>query len=93
MSHDQHKVVTKKRPRDDDVTLPAGRCVHVSERYEKLGRLGEGTYGIVYKARDQKTDKIVALKRCIPHHESSDGFPITSTCSSKTDVCCAIHLL
>jgi serine/threonine protein kinase len=30
--------------------------------YEKLGRIGEGTYGVVYRARDKKTNEIVALK-------------------------------
>jgi serine/threonine protein kinase len=48
------------------------------DRYEKLGRVGEGTYGVVYKAKDKETNQFVALKRCIPHHESSDGFPQTS---------------
>ena len=55
-----------------------GSCNNVSQRYEKVGRVGEGTYGIVYKARDKETGKFVALKRCIPHHESSDGFPLTT---------------
>jgi serine/threonine protein kinase len=34
----------------------------------------------VYKAIDQESDNqnIVALKRCLPHHEASDGFPITT---------------
>ena len=55
-----------------------GHCVNVSERFEKLGRIGEGTYGIVYKARDKTTQQLVALKRCLPHNESSDGFPLTT---------------
>mmetsp|Transcript_18122 Transcript_18122/g.20912 ORF Transcript_18122/g.20912 Transcript_18122/m.20912 type:complete len:359 (-) Transcript_18122:259-1335(-) len=55
-----------------------GRCSHVFKRYEKLGRIGEGTYGIVYKARDKIRKDFVALKRCLPHHESSDGFPLTT---------------
>ena len=55
-----------------------GRCLSVAERYEKLGRIGEGTYGIVYKARDKKTSQFVALKRCLPHNESSDGFSLTT---------------
>ena len=55
-----------------------GVCEHVSDRFEKVGRVGQGTYGIVYKARDKQTGKYVALKRCIPHHESSDGFPLTT---------------
>ena len=61
-----------------DQTFSNGRCVNVSDRYEKVGRIGEGTYGVVYKAKDRITNKMVALKRCIPHHESSDGFPITT---------------
>jgi len=55
-----------------------GRCPNVSSRYEKLGRIGEGTYGVVYRARDKVTGDIVALKRCLPHHEASDGFPLTT---------------
>jgi len=55
-----------------------GHCTSVSERFEKLGRIGEGTYGIVYKARDKNSQKLVALKRCLPHNESSDGFPLTT---------------
>jgi serine/threonine protein kinase len=55
-----------------------GRCPNVSDRYEKVGRIGEGTYGIVYKALDKESGQYVALKRCIPHHESSDGFPLTT---------------
>lgn len=33
------------------------------ERYEKLGKIGEGTYGVVYKARELGTGKMIALKR------------------------------
>ncbi|CAJ1947599.1 unnamed protein product [Cylindrotheca closterium] len=59
--------------------VSAGRCESASSRFEKIGRIGEGTYGIVYKALDRKSNNsLVALKRCIPHHESSDGFPLTT---------------
>ena len=34
--------------------------------------------GVVYQARDKQTGDIVALKRCLPHHEASDGFPLTT---------------
>jgi serine/threonine protein kinase len=32
------------------------------DKYEKIEKIGEGTYGLVYKARDQTTREIVALK-------------------------------
>ena len=40
------------------------------ERYQKIeksGLMGEGTYGVVYKARDRMTEEIVALKVCAYH--------------------------
>lgn len=39
------------------------------DRYEKLSRLGEGSYGIVYKCRDRETGNLVAVKRFV---ESED---------------------
>lgn len=33
------------------------------EIYEKLEKLGEGTYGKVYKARDRDTGQYVAMKK------------------------------
>ncbi|PAV56461.1 hypothetical protein WR25_00184 [Diploscapter pachys] len=39
-----------------------GSCRQVNE-FEKLNRIGEGTYGIVYRARDTVSNEIVALKK------------------------------
>jgi serine/threonine protein kinase len=39
-----------------------GTCVSV-ERYEKLNKIGEGTYGVVHRARDRETGRVVALKK------------------------------
>uniref|UniRef100_A0A0D9V8Z7 Protein kinase domain-containing protein n=1 Tax=Leersia perrieri TaxID=77586 RepID=A0A0D9V8Z7_9ORYZ len=33
------------------------------EKYEKLEKVGEGTYGKVYKAQDRETGQVVALKK------------------------------
>ena len=35
----------------------------VLEDYLKLEKIGEGTYGVVYKGRNKKTDEVVALKK------------------------------
>ena len=29
------------------------------ERYQKFEKLGEGTYGVVYKAKDRKTGEVI----------------------------------
>ncbi|XP_070941241.1 cyclin-dependent kinase 10 isoform X3 [Macaca nemestrina] len=49
-----------------------GRCRSVKE-FEKLNRIGEGTYGIVYRARDTQTDEIVALKKVRMDKEKDGG--------------------
>jgi len=33
------------------------------DRYQKEQRLGEGTYGVVFRAKDTQTNEIVALKK------------------------------
>ena len=42
-----------------------------------MNRVGEGTYGVVYRARHIKTNKIVALKR-VRMEDEKDGLPISS---------------
>ncbi|KAE8657132.1 Cyclin-dependent kinase G-2 [Hibiscus syriacus] len=49
--------------------------------YEKLNKISEGTYGIVYRAKDKKTGEIVALKKVkiLGGRELEEyGFPVTS---------------
>ncbi|KAJ2900183.1 uncharacterized protein MKZ38_002542 [Zalerion maritima] len=45
--------------------------------YDFLGKLGEGTFGEVHKAKSKRTGALVALKKIIMHNEK-DGFPITA---------------
>lgn len=47
------------------------------DRYQKIEKLGEGTYGIVYKAQNKKTGEIVALKRIRLDNEE-EGIPCTA---------------
>ena len=51
-------------------------CSKISA-YEILGKLGEGTFGEVHKARHVRKGNIVALKKILMHNEK-DGFPITA---------------
>lgn len=47
------------------------------DHYEKLNKIDEGAYGVVYRARDTATGDIVALKR-LKIEKEKEGFPITS---------------
>uniref|UniRef100_A0A8C4R0G0 Cyclin dependent kinase 10 n=1 Tax=Eptatretus burgeri TaxID=7764 RepID=A0A8C4R0G0_EPTBU len=53
-----------------------GSCRAVTE-FEKLNRIGEGTYGIVYRARDLRTNEVVALKK-VRMDKEKDGIPVSS---------------
>ncbi|CAF3926955.1 unnamed protein product, partial [Rotaria sp. Silwood1] len=45
-----------------------------ADKYEKIERIGEGTYGTVYKARSLLTQEIVALKK-VRLDDEDDGVP------------------
>ena len=51
--------------------------MYARERYEKLEKLGEGTYGVVYKAKDTVTNQIIALKKIRLENEE-EGMPSTA---------------
>eukprot|EP01083_Nonionella_stella_P235544 828137_1 len=47
------------------------------DRYKRLEKLGEGTYGLVYKAQDKVTNRIVAIKK-IKLDNNEEGIPATT---------------
>ena len=49
----------------------------VNELYEKIEKIGEGTYGVVYKARDRASNAVVALKK-IRLETEDEGVPSTA---------------
>lgn len=46
-------------------------------KYLKLEKLGEGTYGVVYKAKEKATERTVALKKMRLDGED-EGVPSTA---------------
>lgn len=51
--------------------------VNELDKYQKLEKLGEGTYGVVYKALNQQTGEYVAIKK-IRLEKEDDGVPSTA---------------
>ncbi|KAL2848449.1 kinase-like domain-containing protein [Aspergillus pseudoustus] len=62
--------------RDSNGATRFNGCTSIRD-FEFLGKLGEGTFGEVYRARSKRDGSIVALKKILMHNER-DGFPITA---------------
>jgi len=60
--------------RNEHPSFRASRSVY---SYERLNQIEEGSYGVVFRARDQQTGDIVALKK-LKLEEEKHGFPITA---------------
>ena len=45
--------------------------------YHKIEKIGEGTYGVVYKAKERRSGKLVALKK-IRLNDENEGVPATT---------------
>ncbi|XP_030024358.2 LOW QUALITY PROTEIN: cyclin-dependent kinase 11A [Manduca sexta] len=85
------KTIEEEMPKEDDEKsrlreeainalppyYPALQGCRSVEEFQCLNRIEEGTYGVVYRARDKTTDEIVALKR-LKMEKEKEGFPITS---------------
>lgn len=46
-------------------------------KYAKLEKIGEGTYGVVFKARDKTSGRLLALKK-IRLEQEEEGVPSTA---------------
>lgn len=60
------------------------------QKYDKMEKIGEGTYGTVFKGRNRDTMEIVALKR-VRLDEDDEGVPssaLREICLLKVCVCC-----
>jgi serine/threonine protein kinase len=49
-----------------DTAPSARRGMSVTDRYEILGKIGEGGFASVWRARDRELDRTVAIKRLLP---------------------------
>lgn len=52
-----------KRPDGFRYRCDRGFLLISMENFRKIEKIGEGTYGVVYKAQDKTTGKLVALKK------------------------------
>ena len=48
------------------------------EDFQKIEKIGEGTYGVVYKGRNKKTGLIVAMKKIRLESEDEGEFCVFS---------------
>ena len=61
-------------PRTHHPPIVPSRSVYC---YERLNQIEEGSYGVVFRAKDEQTGDIVALKK-LKLDEEKQGFPITA---------------
>ncbi|XP_061994309.1 cyclin-dependent kinase G-2 isoform X2 [Rosa rugosa] len=73
--HDSPETPEPAAPPQRSVNMLQG-CRSVDE-FERLNKIDEGTYGVVYRAQDKKTGEIVALKK-VKMEKEREGFPLTS---------------
>lgn len=59
------------------VWCPCVLATSAMEDFQKIEKIGEGTYGVVYKGRNKTTGQIVAMKK-IRLESEDEGIPSTA---------------
>lgn len=78
LSRDNDERVGRPRKRlEEGTTASSDTDLRYEDQYELLETVGEGTYGLVYKAKNCETGKIIALKK-IRTSSTQEGLPPTS---------------
>lgn len=85
-SEEEEQVAAQVAPPVRIINMLQG-CRSVDE-FERLNKIDEGTYGVVYRARNKKTGEIVALKK-VKMEKEREGFPMTSL--REINVLLSIH--
>jgi cyclin-dependent kinase 1 len=57
--------------------MASSQTGHRLEDFHKIEKIGEGTYGVVFKGRNKKTNEIVAMKK-IRLESEDEGVPSTA---------------
>ena len=72
-------IVEEEELQEDEIVTyyPAIQGCRSVNEFTCLNRIEEGTYGVVYRAKDNQSGEVVALKRLKMENEK-EGFPITS---------------
>lgn len=52
-------------------------CSLLDQEYTLADKIGQGTFGVVFKATSKSTKQVVAIKKILIH-TAKDGFPTTS---------------
>jgi len=73
----QGKMSSNTQPSADQQMLASKSKQQALPKYQLLEKIGEGTYGVVYKAKDRVTGRIMALKK-IRLDSEDEGVPSTS---------------
>lgn len=73
------KVVCPSLPLSRNIVLFNRNIIVIlnMDDFQKIEKIGEGTYGVVYKGRNKKTGQIVAMKK-IRLESEDEGIPSTA---------------